>query len=87
MLTFTDLVLKLTKDHETCVRWCQDNGLIRSNTVCPVCSDDMVLRVRSDKAEIEWRCRKRGSDPHDVSISGVRSSWFEKVGGYTKVRP
>jgi hypothetical protein len=68
----------VTKDHETCVRWCQENGLIRSNRIYDVCYDDMILRVRNDKTAIEWRCRKRGSDPHDISRSVVANSWFEK---------
>jgi hypothetical protein len=38
----------------------------------------MVLRVRNDKIAIEWRCRKRGADPHDISESAVANSWFEK---------
>jgi hypothetical protein len=78
MFTFTDLVLKVTKDHETYVKWCQENGLIRSNRVCDVCGSDMILRVRSDKTAIEWWCRKRGSNPQDISKSAVANTWFEK---------
>jgi len=55
MFTLTDLVLKITKDHETCIRWCQENGLIRTNRTCDICYDDMSLRIQAHKQSIEWR--------------------------------
>ena len=45
MFNFTHLVLNVTKDHETCARWCQENGLIRSNRICDLCYDDMKKKL------------------------------------------
>ncbi|GFS54720.1 uncharacterized protein TNCV_2749751 [Trichonephila clavipes] len=53
------------------IEWCMKEGLIASSYECPKCNEQMGLNERKSVVldELEWRCRKKVVNTHDVCRS------------------
>lgn len=69
--TITDLM-----DPVQMIDWCMRMGLIADKYVCPLCGENMILKMCSlVNKKYMWRCVNNG---HDVKRSVRRGSWFDK---------
>lgn len=63
------------RNREKLISWIIEKGLV-SIPLCPTCDYEMQLRIRTDRNHLEYFCVQEGSNPHNITQSLTKNSWF-----------
>ncbi len=62
-----DFFKEVINDHQTCIKWCTNVGLLTNNKLCPRCRMQKSIVGKTDSSSgLMFRCQKRN---HVVRIS------------------
>jgi hypothetical protein len=71
------LATTVLKDRESCITWCQQQGLLPSTLQCEYCSKPCTFKIGRNSSIGEFRCqRKHGNHRGEFSQSAAKGTWF-----------